>query len=323
MIQPRRLLAGAAVAVACTLAVSACDSSPVAVKVNSEQIKQTRVNAELRAYAENPAFVKAYEARSQGASTVQGESPSTYSSTFVAGVLNSLISSTALHQYLAAHDRLPGARQVAAARAWESAVQGDTWLGFSSTFRDQLGEDLADESQLVKVTQTDATLRAAVRDHAGYLFTLVCVRQVGFTVGGPDGKPDYAASLRDARAATAGGRQLTGGVVTCYSPPRLEDQGNPLYSEVVNAKVDQPIAPHRTRFGYQVIEVTHRNALPFDQAMRKVTALATQQKTGQAADTQVQRLVSKASVWLNPQYGTWDPHRGVVPSSPKVPSSTS
>lgn len=320
--QPRRLLAGAAVAVACTLAVSACDSSPVAVRVNSEQIKQTRVNADLREYAGNAAFVKAYESQTQGASTVQGASPSTYSATFVAGVLNSLISSSALHQYLAAHHDLPNARQVAAARAWESAIQGDYWLGFSSSFRDQMAEDFADEAQFVKVSDKESTLRGAVNAASGYLFTLVCVRQVGFTVAGPDGKPDFAASLAAARDATRGGHQLAGGVVTCYSPPRLEDQGNPLYDEVVRAKVDQPIGPHRTRFGYQVLEVTHRNPLPFNEEMRKVTSLVAERETGKGTSPELQRVVRSARVWLNPQYGTWDPQKGVVPASPKVPSPT-
>lgn len=305
-------------AVACTLIASACDSSPVAVRVNSEQIKQTRVNADLREYAGNEAFVKAYESQSQGGSTVQGASPSTYSSTFVAGVLNSLITSTALHQYLAAHHNLPGARQVAAARAWESAIQSNYWLGFSPSFRDQMAENFADESQLVKVTQKESTLRGAVHAAAGYLFTLTCVRQVGFHVGAPDGKPDFAASLAAAREATRGGHQLAGGAVTCYSPPRLEDQGNPLYNEVVRAKVDQPIAPQRTSFGYQVIEVTHRNELPFNDEMRKVTSLVAQQETGGGANGQLQKVITSARIWLNPQYGTWDAKKGVMPASPKV-----
>ncbi|MCL2395467.1 MAG: hypothetical protein FWC87_12375 [Acidimicrobiaceae bacterium] len=322
MFKPRRLLAGAAVAVACTVIASACDSSPTAVQVGSQRIRQTRVNQYLSEYSGNEAFVKAYESQSQGASTVHGASASTYSSTFVAGVLDSLITSTALHQYLAAHHNLPGPRQIAAARGWESAVQGAYWLGFSPSFRDQMADDFADESQLATVSLKESELQGAVHAASGYLFTLVCVRQVGFTVTDPDGKPDYAASLAEARNATSGGHQLAGGAVTCYSPPRLETQGNPFYSEVVGAKIDQPIAPHRTAFGYQVIEVTHRNPLPFNEQMKKVTSLVAEQQTGNGSNAVLNRVITSARIWLNPQYGTWDPQKGVVPASPKVPSAT-
>lgn len=308
-------------AIACTLVASACDTSPVAVTVNSQQIKQTRVNADLRAYSENAAFVKAYESQSSGGSTIQGVSPGTFSSTFVSRVLNDLISSTALRQYLTAHHDLPGPRQVAAARAWVSAIQGDYWLGFPPAFRNQLAEDFADQSQFVKVSLNESQLRQAVNQASGYLFTLVCVRQVGFTVGSPDGKPDFSASLAEAKAATAGGKSLQGGAVNCYSPKQLEAQGNPFYSEVVHAHVGKPVAPHRTAFGYQVIEVTDRNQLPFNEGMKKVTSLVAQQETGGKASTLQQKVVTSAKIWLNPEYGTWDPKQGVTRPSPKVPSS--
>jgi hypothetical protein len=321
VIQPRRLLAGAAVAVACTLVASACDSSPVAVTVNSKQIKQTSLNASLREYAGNPDFVKAYESQGEGQSTIQGESSGTYSATFVAGVLNSVITSTALHQYLAAHHNLPSASQVAAARAWQSAIQSPYWLGFSSSFRDQMAENFADESQFVETTINQSEVRRATSAASGFLFTLVCVRQVGFTATGANGQPDFPAALAEARDATRGRTALQGGAVTCYSPPRLEDQGNPFYTSVIDARVGRPVAPQRTRFGYQVLEVTDRNHLPINEGMRKVTSLVAAQETGGKVPALQAHVISSARVWLNPQYGTWDPEKGVTPASPKVNGS--
>jgi hypothetical protein len=295
----------------------------MAVTVNSQHIKQTSVNATLSEYGQNAAFVKAYESQSQGASTVAGDGPGTYSAAFVAGVLNSIISASALHQYLVAHDNLPSAQQVAAARGWESALQANWWLGFSPAFRDQLAENFADESQFAKVTLKESELKRATNAASGYLFTLVCVRQVGFTATGANGKPDFEASLAEAKAATAGGKQLQGGAVTCYSPPSLEAQGNPFYDDVVKSKVDQPIAPQRTAFGYQVIEVTHRNSIPFNEPMKKVTSLVASQETGGSPPADQQRVLTDARIWLNPQYGRWDPKNGVTPSSPKVSGSRS
>lgn len=321
MIKPRRLLAGAALAATCALVASACDSSPVAVKVNAEQIKQTRVNATLREYAGNTAFVDAFQSQT-GAPSIQGASSGSYNSEFVAVVLNDLIQSTALHQYLAAHDMLPSARQVAAARAYESATQGsDTWLGFSSDFRDQTAEQIADEAQFVQPSLSAAQVRQKVDANAGHLFTLVCVRQVGFTVTDADGQPNFSASLERAREATSGGRSLEGGAVTCYSPPRLEDQGNPFYNTVVGARLGHPTAPERTKFGYQVLQVTDRNQLPVDEGMRKVVSLITQQQDGDPSPARLQQVISSARIWLNPQYGTWDAQRGVTPTSVKTAAS--
>ncbi len=138
MIKTRRFLVGAAAAAVCALVASGCETSPVAVSVNSQQIKQTAINADIRAYAENAAFVKAYDSQqsSGGASpSVAGSAPGTYSSAFVAGVVNAAVQTTALHQYLAAHHNLPSPALLADARAWQSYLDSSYWLGFSASFR--------------------------------------------------------------------------------------------------------------------------------------------------------------------------------------------
>ena len=85
------------------MSATACDSSPYAAKVNSQVIKQTALNAELRAWAGNSAYVAAFNnSNSSTGVTVAGDAPGTYSTTWVAGILGGMIDATVFRQRLAA-----------------------------------------------------------------------------------------------------------------------------------------------------------------------------------------------------------------------------
>jgi hypothetical protein len=317
VIKTRRFLVGAAAAAVCALVASGCDTSPVAVSVNSQQIKQTAINADLRAYAENPAFVKAYDSQtssSGGASpTVAGVAKGTYSSSFVAGVVNSEVETTALHQYLAAHNNLPSAELVADARAWQSYLDSPYWLGFSASFRAQLAQETAEESQFTPVSTKTSALQGAAKQAEAYLYSYACVRQVAFSVNDADGNVDYAASLAAAHKALAASPTLSGGALTCYTPVKLEGQGQSFYNTVLHLKVGTATAPQKTAFGYQVVELFSRTPLPLDADMKRVISLIAAEENGSSATKLEQNILTSAKVHLNPQYGTWDPQHGVTP----------
>lgn len=312
--RPRRFLAASALLLAGALVASACDSSPFGVVVNGERIHQTAINEALRGFSSSPTFVKAYEKQAQEAAqqegqtnavtTVQGAVPGTYSTAFAAEVLDDLIQKTALRQYLAAHHRLPNQQLLTATRGWEAATQGQAWLEFSASFRDQQTEENAILSSFAQ-PPAGVAFGAAMREFAGYLFSRVCVRQVGFTVSGPGGQPDFAKSLTEAKAAASDGT-LTGGVVTCYTLASLEREGNPLFHTVVTSDPGKPSAPQRTKFGYRVLEITQRQELPLNEAMKKVITALLQSQSATPLTPLQQQIVSSATVRLNPQYGTWD-----------------
>jgi hypothetical protein len=316
VIKTRRFLVGAAAAAVCALVASGCDTSPVAVSVNSQQIKQTAVNADVRAFAENPAFVKAYDSQqsNSGASpTVAGSAPGTYSSAFVAGIVNTEVQAAALHQYLAAHNDLPSPAAVADARAWESFVDASYWLGFSAPFRAEVAQQTAEEAQFATGSVKTSVVGQALKQAAAYLYSSTCVRQVAFTVEGANGDVNYPASLAAAQKALAQSPSLSGAALTCYTPVALEGQGQGLYNTVLRLKVGSATAPQKTSFGYQVVELYSRTPLPVDANMVRVISLIANEANGNAATPLEEHILTTAKVHLNPQYGTWDPRHGVTP----------
>jgi hypothetical protein len=323
VIPTRRLLAGAAAAVACVMVASGCDTSPVAVSVNSQQIQQTAVNAELRAYSGNERYVTVFnsdQGNQAAGLSIQGRAPGTYNSHFVANVLDDQIVSAALSQYLKARHDLPGPELLAAMRGWDAQRYGPTWLGFPAWFRSELARRDAVQAQFVTVSKNTASLRKLVKSASGYLYSQVCVRQVAFAARNSAGGVDYPAALEAAHRALSGGK-LTGGAVTCYSEPQLESLGESFFHTVSSLGVGRATPAERTSFGYQVYAVTRRAALPFDAALKRATTLVDNESHGQAPNPIEQRIVAAARIHLNPQYGTWDPKTGVTP--PVVKSTAS
>lgn len=324
MIQTRRILAGAAAAVVCGLITSACDTSPVAASVNGDQIKQTTLNAELRAISDNKAYVAYFDGlqsnQSQGVQIV-GDASGTYGANFVAQTLTGVIQASVERQYLAAHHRLPNAGLVAALRGFEAATNQAKWPDFSASYRDELAQRLAYLAEFVPVSSNTADLRATATDASTYLYSRVCVRQIGFSVDNADGTVDYRAALAKARGVVeqhkrsrlAGGRSVRGGVVTCYRPAQLEAQGGSFYQTVLHLGVNRITPPIRTPFGYQLDMVTSRAHLPFDASLARAASLvlASNQQSGLSLPG-LSAILARAKVHLNPQYGTWDPTRASV-----------
>ncbi|MGH9114430.1 MAG: hypothetical protein ACRDWW_01235, partial [Acidimicrobiales bacterium] len=127
----RRLLAGAAALAALSLAASSCDSSPYAASVNSQVIRQTALNAELRALAGNTVYVSAVES----SVSIEGSAPGAYNKAWVATVLDEMIGAAVVHQHLAATGNLPGSSGLAAART-DAEIDQVGWDSFPPDLRD-------------------------------------------------------------------------------------------------------------------------------------------------------------------------------------------
>lgn len=328
MIPTRRILAGAAAAVVCALIASACDTSPVAASANGDQIKQTALNAELRAISDNKAYVAYFDGlqsnQSQGVQIV-GDASGTYGANFVAQTLTGVIQASVERQYLAAHHRLPDAGLVAAMRGFEAAINQAKWPDFSTTYRDELAQRLAYLAEFVPIASNTADLRATATDASTYLYSQVCVRQIGVSESNADGTVDYPAALAKAQgiveqnrldnqlASLEGGPTVRGGVVTCYSPAQLEDQGVSFYQTILHLGVNRITPPIRTPFGYQLDIVTSRTHLPFDASLARAASLvlASNQQSGLSLPG-LSAILARAKIHVNPQYGTWDPTRASV-----------
>jgi hypothetical protein len=319
-----RLLAALAAVVALALVASACDSSPYAANVNSRTIRQTSLNAELRALASAPAYVTAVDqaAAQQGNSTtVVGSAPGTYNTTWVTGVLENMVVASALHQHLVATNNLPGPDMLAAARSVDAARYGVIWYQFPASLRDTQTQRDA-EHAMVETTSVDATtLARTYQANQKYFFTQVCTHQIAITATNPDGSVNYPDSL--AQATDAVGRINTGiggagGAVVCYTQPQLETQPVSFITTVMGLAPGRAAAPIKTSFGYQVIAVDSRNLLGLTPAVQRALSVAL--SAGQVTDTPLIRLLTAAHVSINPQYGLWSP-KTVGISPPAVPTA--
>lgn len=282
-----------ALAAGVSLTLTGCDASPYAASVNGQVISQTSLNSQLKKWAGNRTWVASYnrESSQPGASgaTVQGAGgPGTYSSGFVADILGNLVDATIIHQHLAATGNLPGASEMTASRAVNELLRSDYWAEFPQSLRTAMVQQLADEAALVPLSTDTATLREAYGQIQPYLFSRICVVQAA------------AADLQSAKSIAASGKFEGSGV--CFDQLAMEDQPAAYKNAVMHLKPGEVSKPIKTGFGYQVVRERSRDTPGFDQGVKRVlsAALATQEPPSVAA------LVSKASVKVNPVYGTWD-----------------
>jgi hypothetical protein len=321
VIKTRRFLVGAAAVAACALVASGCDTSPVAAGVNGQNIKQTKLNQEVRAYAENGPYVASFtQQNSSTGASIHGVAAGTYSTAFVDLVLSQEIKAAAIHQFLVTHHSLPGPGLQAAARGLESALVGQTeWLGFPAWYRAELAQQAAEEAELYPVPSNLTTIRSTVAKVSAYLFSQVCVRQVAFARDNASGQVDYPASLAAASAALAADPHLAGGAVTCYGPTQLEAQGSPLYQTVLSLGVGKVTKPVKTTFGYQVYALVSREELPLDANLKRATAFILDEVNDEQSSIE-KAVFTGAKVHINPQYGTWSKASASV-TPPKAPAS--
>lgn len=305
--RPRRLLAGAAALVAVTMTASACDSSPYAATVNSTVIRQTALNAELRAWGANQAYVSAYREANSATNggtglTVGGDAPGTYNMTWVADTLTGIIVADALHQHLSATNQLPGSALLAAARSVSEVDHPGFWDAFTPTFRATLSYRLAEEAALTPPTSvSQTTLRGLYNQYQTFFFSQVCTLEA-------------SAFTRSAAQAlsTAG---VTHGSSVCYGQAQFENQSTAFQTEVRTLAVGATSAPIATSYGYQVLKVVSRAVQGFNPAVQSVLAAVDLIVNGQPNPAVIQ-VINATHVRVNPAYGTWKSSQVVPPPAP-------
>ena len=323
MNRTRRLFALGAVAAAISLAAAGCDSSPSAASINGQVIKQTTLQAELRARAGNQAYVTAVDqaGAQSGGTSVGGVSPASYSSGFAAGVLDQLVEDAAIHQYLTAHHALPPASALAAARGVEEVGAGAYWQGFPASTRDEFVAALAERAAIEPRPSTTDDARAAFMSHQANFFSRVCTRVITVSILAPKGGVDFAASQDKAnqiqsdfnRGTLAG--DTGGGSVTCYTQAHLEDQSQALFNEILGLAPGQAAPPVRTGYGYNVLAVDSRNIQPFTPGTASVLAFALNSSNQNGYTPALVHVLQAAKVKVNPAFGAWNPSQLTVQTS--------
>ncbi|MDQ2728038.1 MAG: hypothetical protein M3Y91_09300 [Actinomycetota bacterium] len=323
MNRTRRLFALGALAVAVSVAAAGCDSSPTAASINGKVIKQTTLQAELRGRAGNKAYVAAVDqaGAQSGGTTIAGLSTASYSSGFAAGVLDQMVEDAAIRQYLTAHDALPSASALAAARGVEEVGAGAYWQGFPASIRDEFVSALADRAVLEPPPTSTADARSALMNHQANFFSRVCTRKISVSMQGTNGGIDFAASRdkankieSDFNGGTLGG-DTGGGSVTCYTQPQLEDQSQALFNEVLGLAPGEAAAPVRTSYGYNVLAVDSRDLQTFAPGTAAVLAFAINSSNQNGYTPALVRVLQSAKVKVNPAFGTWNQSQLTVQTS--------
>ncbi len=293
----RRLLAGAAAILAVSLTATACDSSPYAAKVNAQVTTQDALNAELRDWAGNPAYVTAFNSSNSSGVTVTGQASGTYSTAWVGYILDGIIAGNVAHQQLAAVGQMSTPAVVAAARSVD-AIGQPGWENFSSAFRQVLVLRLADEATLTPISVPVASLRALYDQYLPYFFTQVCTAE--------------SAAFSRGQAAVLAASGVPNGTHTCYDQAQFESQSSAFQTAVRGVSVGKvaPLIP--TSFGYQVVKVVSRDVQPFTANVQRVLSLV----SAQGPSPTLNALLSKARVQINPAYGTWKSLQVMPPTVP-------
>jgi hypothetical protein len=299
----RNLLAGGAALIALSLSATACDTSPYAARVNSQTIRQTALNVELREWSSSRDYVNAVDSStSSGGVTVSGQAPGTYSTKWVSGVLGGMIAATIFRQQLDATGQVPSPGVDAAANS-VNAISQIGWDQFSPEFRQTLVARLSDESLLTPPSVPASTLRPVYDRYAPYFFNQICTVQ------------SSAFSKAEADAIQASG--VPNGHPECYDQDAFTAQPASFQNAVLGVAVGKtaPLIP--TLYGYLVVKVVSRTDQGFTADVQRVLSTAVLSAQGSPNPT-LNALVAKAHVQVNPAYGSWQSSQIVPPAAPSA-----
>lgn len=346
----RRLALAAAVPLA--LLVSGCGGGatnvlqPRAAKVGDEVLTQDQLVDRVDLITSQP----------DGAETVAGAVPGTWSAESLSQVVNSWIQEELLIQLGDAEGIEPTEEQIAAAR---EQVVGDADVSKvpeevvekavrAQAIRAVAAEKIAEEAGLLDISEEE--IRAVYEEQAPTL-EQVCVSQIVIlydpegtsATGVPTDEQIAAGEQRadDVIAQLEAGDDFadvaiaesddpdtapSGGDAGCFATSELQD---PELAAQVEALEPGEFAPEPFAFdaGLLLFQVDSREAPSLDDVRADIEAQLQQQASTEADGLVGQRIVELADeigVEVDPRYGTWDPEALTVlaPTGP-VPPSTS
>jgi len=326
-----RAFAGAALVVAVAgAALSGCGTAPYAATVNGQAISVQQLAAQAREWASSPAFVKVQDAEfaAQASSAIQsgqtnvptetvegnGTGTGVYGMYWTTLELSNMVTSIALHQYLAARHELPSAEQVQAAWSAEWAENPTVWDQVGPAARQSGALYDAERAQLVAVVdaKADASFYASHRDD---FWSSVCLLSEDVTVSSSSGAVDFPASKAEADKVagaleanpTSPPASVANGSRYCDSPEQLIEQPQDFQSAVLGLAPGRA-AVLRENWGYQVVQVTSRQQIPYSGRVAGDIEVVVSDGGAQGqpnSETKVIGILKRAKVRVNPAFGTW------------------
>ena len=309
------------------LAGAACNPiSPYAARVNGGTISQGDLNSELTAIRSDPGYLNQIESQSQ----VTGAGQDSFDSSFVAQVLNREIVFELVHQQAASRGITISGQDLTLARADVASALGgaNIFNGLPLSYQASLIRHSAEVTALeARLAHADVSLQAMANYYAAHQQSFVqqCVSHILFTsqsdaaaaraqivAGAPFADVAQSESQDQASAAQ-------GGSLGCGPTGRFVSGFEQAVDALPTGQLSQPI---QSQFGWHLIVVTSRQPLSFAQAQPQIrAALLANAQT--ALTSTLQRAESRASITVNPRYGTYrvtGGQAGITP--PQAPPSS-
>jgi parvulin-like peptidyl-prolyl isomerase len=343
-----RLLSVPLCVAALAYGLSACGAtSPYAVRVNGDTTSQSSVTKELKVLADSKEFGKLVE---QGGQTKLKQANGTLNSAITAKWLAFVIEDQAISQALAkknvkvtAADRKNAKSQAeelfgassAQAQSGQPASKG-AFSSFPKWFQDLEIERFARQNAYARTSTkkvSDAELKksydaqisqvVAACPSKKFVAHILVKTQAEADAVEQQLKAGTDFNKLAAQKSIDPGSKDAGGEYGCLDSVRA--QIDPTFVAAVDkAAYDVPTDPVQTSAGFHVIKIT--NTFPFEAAKSPI------RKSLQQPSDAISALLKKATVKLNPRYGTWvtsgqtaphvEPPKGSTPTTKPAVSGT-
>jgi parvulin-like peptidyl-prolyl isomerase len=336
----RKLLLLVAAALGSGLVASACNpATPYAAVVNGKVIPASDLNFEMSSIAGNPtdvASIRSATSANGSALEIRGQAAGTYGTTFASEVLRQEI----LYQLIGAelahrHAQVTPYELTAAKADVPAALQGSGQTAvdlnlFPKAYQQILIRRQAElealEATLAGQSLTAETVSRYYSSHSSIFFEACASRiEVANPLAALAVESDLAKGV--AFATEAGSKSTDtqtasqGGVLGCGTGLQFQSSfGSGFAGAVAGTALNTPSAPVTVPNGYDVIEVTRRQALPVSAAYSQIRQELTN-AGGTALESLLTRDVGQAAVTVDARYGTWSASAvngvsGVIPPSP-------
>lgn len=321
----KRLLVLVAAALGLGLVASACNpATPYAAIVNGQVISQSELNGQLAAIADNASDVASIEAASQSqgeaALQIRGPEPGTYNLRFATEALDQDIEFAIIQQQFDRRHLRLTAYELESARAdlpSELGGQGAAPVdldqfprSYQNTLVTRQAEILALEAAIAHVQVSAAAVSAYFTAHAADMFEACASRILVTSLPAAAGVLKDLASGTSFAAEAAAKSQDTnttsnGGQLGCGSGLQFAASfGTAFASAVATAPLDHPVGPVRETSGFDILEVTARQALTESEAAAQIRQeLVAAGSNG--LDALLGPALTHAQVSVASTYGTW------------------
>jgi len=303
------------------LFLAGCGSfTSYAAEVNGERISQDDLRRELNAILGNKKYLdrvdQSFAGSSGGQEKVRGDGEGTFTTVFVAAVLDRRIGFALIHQEVERRKlKVPTATLDKTRDELQENYGKDIFGAFPRSYRDELVRVFAEQSVLQEALGTGAVGDDDVKafyDENQAAFDQTCVRHILVNTEEAataiktrlDAGEDFAAIAKaestDNQGA-AGGSAAKGGDLGCVGPGAFVPEFEQAMASLQPSQVSGPV---KTEFGFHVISVTERKSLTLEEAAPEIRTNLEQQAPDPLL-TYVNKALEKAKIKVNPRYGTF------------------